>query len=452
MKSERNVSHIRTISGNFMKTKILLLSVVSILIISLAAGAFWWLLRPQVITFDSGDKLTLLKVDYGKKHAPPGSKTTAARGRRGAAFSTPTDTLVFWVRQEHKPKQFANFQYYLYDKAGAACVGYSGMNYGNGNRQQGSEVVGIQFGAFPRRQGKFLLRAQENSPDGQEMSDQKFVIRNPARGSFPTWTPDSLPVTQDDDDVSVTLTKLVAGAAMQFTRDNDDPDDAVNKGVQATFNVQRNGKPLTNWEPVSVETSDATGNHVSGWVAKNDWNGNDNTAAYQYGLWPDEPAWKIRFEFSQKSDFAGGELWSVQGIPVQPGRQMDFWNYANRRAQTDAPFAETDLNGFHLKIFPAKQFTDMPPNSQPQGGLFIEAAPPLPSGMRLTVVKLTDDQTNDVGFWENTYSPNRNVSLDQCQLRDLGGATNLNVTIALHKSRFVEFTVKPEIAPAEAAQ
>jgi hypothetical protein len=29
--------------------------------------------------------------------------------------------------------------------------------------------------------------------------------------------------------------------------------------------------------------------------------------------------------------------------------------------------------------------------------------------------------------------------------------TNLNLTIALHKSRFVEFTVKPEKAPAVVA-
>jgi hypothetical protein len=36
-------------------------------------------------------------------------------------------------------------------------------------------------------------------------------------------------------------------------------------------------------------------------------------------------------------------------------------------------------------------------------------------------------------------------------LRDVGGATNLNLTIALHKSRFVEFTAKPEKAPAAPA-
>jgi hypothetical protein len=276
------------------------------------------------------------------------------------------------------------------------------------------------------------------------MSDQKFIIRNPARGPFQSWTPDLLPNTQDDDDLSVTLTKLASGAAMPYQRDNDDADDAMNKGVQATFNVERNGKPVTDWEPVSVETSDATGNHVGGWIAGNNWNGNDDVAVYQYGLWPDEPAWKVRFEFSQKSDFADSELWSVHGIPVQAGRQQDFYNYNNRRNSTNAAFAETDLNGFHLKIFPAKQFSNMPPNSQPQGGLMIQATPRLPDGMRLTIAKLTDDQTNDIGFWENSYSPNPNMTQDQCQLRDMGDATNLNLTIALHKSRFVEFTVKPE--------
>jgi hypothetical protein len=438
-------------SGNYglMKTKILLWSVVAILIIGLAVVAFWWLRRPQVITFSDDSKLTLLKVDYGKKHAPPDVKATkGARTRRGNSFNTPTDTLVLWVRQEHDPQQYANFQYYLYDKAGTACA----VSYGyGGGGQQGSEVVGIRFEAFPRRQGKFMVRVQEQGNGGQEMSDQKFVIRNPARKSFPTWTAETLPDTKEDDDFSATLTKLVAGAAAPYQRDQDDADDAANKGVQATFHAERNGNAVTNWEPVSVVTSDATGNHVGGGVEKNDWQDGDDTVVYQYGLWPDEAAWKLRVEFSQKSNFAESEVWSVQDIPVQPGRQMDFYNSINRRNNTNSAFAETDLNGFHLKIFPAKQFADMPPNSQPQGGLIIQATPPLPSGMRLTIARLTDDQTNDIGFWENSYNPNQNMTMDQCQLRDISGVTNLNITLALHKSRFVEFTVKPEKAPAAVA-
>ena len=431
------------------RTKILLWSVVAILITGLAAGAFFWLRKPQVITFDSGDKVTLLKVDYGKRHAPPGVKLPAttnmvARVRRGGAFTTPTDTLVVWVRQSHDPRQYANFQYYLYDKAGTACAASYG--YGGGGRQ-GSEVVGVQFPAFPRRQGKFILRVQENSNTGQEMSDDKFIIRNPARGSFPTWTADALPDTQEDDDFSATLTKLVSGAAMPYQRDGDDADDAANKGVQATFHMERDDNAVTNWEPVLIETSDATSNQVAGAVAKNNWQDGDDTVVYQYGLWPDEAAWKLRVEFSQQSDFAADELWTVQDIPLEPGRQMDFYNYYGRRADTNEAFAETDLNGYHLKIFPAKQFTDVPQNSQPQGGFTIQTTPSLPEGMRLTLLKLTDDQTNDIGNWNFGTFGNGNSTTYRYGLQNLGGATNLNLTIALHKSRFVEFTVQPEKAP-----
>ena len=429
-----------------MKLKIILWSVVLILIIGIAAVAFWWLRRPQIITFSDDSKLTLLAVDYGKKHAPPNVKAPAGgtRARRGNSFNTPTDTLVLWVRQEHDPQQYANFQYYLYDKAGTACAVSYG--YGGGGRQ-GSEVVGIRFEAFPRRQGKFIVRVQEQGNGGPEMSDQKFVIRNPARKSFPAWTAEALPDTKQNDDFSATLTKLVAGAAMPYQRDQDDADDAANKGVQATFRAERNGNAATNWEPVSVVTSDATGNHVGGGVAKNDWQDGNDTVVYQYGLWPDEAAWKLRVEFSQQSNFADSELWSAQNIPVEDGRQQDFYNYNNGRANTNSVFAETDLNGFHLKIFTPEQFTDAGQNSYLQGGLTIQVTPSLTEGMLMTLVKLTDDQTNDImNMNQGTMGDGKSTTYHY-GLRNFYGVTNLNLTIALHKSRFVEFTVKPEKAP-----
>ncbi|HUB87818.1 MAG TPA: hypothetical protein VMB22_07995 [Verrucomicrobiae bacterium] len=428
--------------------KIIVLSVVGILIAGLAVAAFLLLRRPQVITFSDGAKVTLLAVDYGKRHVPPaGSAATGAR--RARVITTTNDTLVLWVRQDYAPgQQWESFQYYVYDEAGTAC----NMSYGYGNNGRGSEVTGVQIDSFPRRQGKFIVRIQEQGNGGQEMSDQKFVISNPARKSFADWTTEPLPDTKDDDDVSVTLTKLMAGAAMPYTRNNDDPDDPMNKGVQATFHVERNGKPVTNWEPVSVETSDATGNHCEGWVAQNNWDSGDDTVLYQYALWPDEPAWKIRLEFSQQSDFADNELWSVTNVPVQAGRQQDMWNYS-RNGQASSAVAEADLNGYHLKIFPAKQFTDMPPNSEPQGGMVIETQPRLADGMRLTIAKLTDEQGNDIGFWNGGWNGGQDATYYQFQLRDVAGATNLNLTIALHKSRYFEFTVKPEKAPAsDAAQ
>src|SRR5215469_17622711 len=111
----------RTVS-DFMKMKILVWTVVVVFVLVVISGAVWYSMRPQVITFDDGNKLTLLAVDYGKKHVSPVTKK---------ATTTPTNMLFLWVRQQHDPNQYSYFQYYLYDKAGTACV--TGMGGNNGN-------------------------------------------------------------------------------------------------------------------------------------------------------------------------------------------------------------------------------------------------------------------------------------------------------------------------------
>lgn len=442
-----------------MKTKVLLWSIVSILVIGIAAGAFWWSRRPQVILLDNGDRLTLMGVTYGRHHTPPTQKKkTAAGARRGGqgpqAFNTPNDALVVWMRQEHPANQWPNYQLFLYDKANTACVGGPGnRNWGGGGS---NEIVAVQFDAFPRRQGSLILRVQEWGQGGQMMNEKHFVISNPAHGSFEKWQPEALPATKSDDDFSVTLTKLVAGADLPYQRNQDDVDDAMNKGVAVTYTAEWNGSPASNWQLVSVETSDATGNHVSGGVMGGQQDNND-TVTYQPGLWPDEPVWKIRMQFSQQKNFASNEVWSATGLPLVAGRRQDFWNfgnniYNNRRSNTNQPAAETDLNGYHLKIYPAQQFTDQQMgNGEIDGGFYVQTTPSLPAGTTLTLVKVADNQDGEIQSNGSNTSGNGSSSYFGYQLRDLGGLTNINVTVALHRNRFVEFTVKPAKASADAS-
>jgi hypothetical protein len=278
------------------------------------------------------------------------------------------------------------------------------------------------------------------------MNEKHFVVSNPARGPFEKWQPEPLPATKTDDDFSVTLTKLVAGADLPYQRNQEDADDAMNKGVAATLSVQRNGSPVANWQLESVETSDGTGNHVSSGGVQNAWQDGNDSVTYQAGLWPDEPAWKIRMGFSQQSDFASNELWSVSNVPLEPGSQQEYWNFGNnfnnRRSNTNVVVAETDLGGVHLKIFPAKLFSDQQMgNGEIGGGVHIQATPSLPAGTVMTLVKVTDNQGGEIQSNGSGTS-----TIYSYQLRDLGGLTNLNLTIALHKNRYVEFTVKPEIS------
>ncbi len=501
--------------------KIILSSIVIVLILGIAAGAYWWLRRPQVITFSDDCKLTLLGVDYGKRHAPPGGKLPPAPARpaaRGGApvrrvgngsFTTAADTLVVWLRAKSDqssdtPNQYQNFQFFIYDKAGTACAQTSA------SVQPGTEVFNVQFPAFPRRQGQLYLRVQENGNGGQEMADKKFVINNPAAvKSFPKWTPEPLPVTKEDDGLSVTLTKLVSGANLPYQRVQDDPDDVINKGVQVAYRVERGGKPVTNWQPASVEITDATGNRTAINYGPNgnqaQWSGDEATLTLQYGLWPDEPAcglwpdepaWKLRMEFTQNSDFSSDEQWTAQNIPMVLGSQQSFnGNFGGRAGPVivrggvvtmpanppgggnppaaPTPCAEADLNGHHIKIFPAVQFTNtaqnLPPNYIPpqQAGLMIQIQPAVmnfmgrpmngvngtqtaDNGMRLALAKVTDGQGGEITSYSSSSSMTGmagtadSSSTFRYTFRDTGGVTNINVTIALHKNRFFEFTAKPE--------
>ena len=496
-----------------MKAKILVGSVLSILIISLAGGAYWWMSRPQVITFSDGSKLTLLGVEYGKSHAVPGGKLPPGSPRivwtvgpevnafsplsGNGSFTTFNDMLVVWVRAKYnctpnqpgQPGQYRSFQLSVYDKDGTARGGGASPN--RSDSPQGDDILAIPFDAFPRRAGKLYLRAEENGSGGRKISDEKFVISNPAaKMSFAKWTPEPVPDRQTNGDWAMTLTKLVAGVNKPYQTNSDNPDDARNKGVQVTFHAERAGKPVTNWQLASVEFTDATGNRtgINSWPkggGQVQWNGDEGTFTYPYGLWPDEPAWKLRLVMAQTSDFSSDEQWTAQNIPVVPGSQQSVNAMAGmpsismrdgvivrNNLPAPTPCAEADLAGHHIKVFPAVQFTNndrvgnLPANfTPPQTALSIQIQPALmengaifrngangtqmaDDGLRLTLAKVTDGQGGEIETYSSGMSYNSTGGTSftanyRFMLRDLAGVRNISATIALHTNRTFEFTVKP---------
>ena len=424
--------------------KFILWGVVIILIVGTAVAGFLWWRKPQVLTLSDGMKLTVLGVDYGKHHKAPAVKINGATRRNlgggPTSFNTTNDTLVVWILSEHKANQWPNYQVLAQDKAATACAG----SWSGGSSQQiksGMEIRGIQLDAFHRRERKIILRIMNFGQRGQQFAKGQFIISNPVRGAFPQWTAEPLPDKQSDGDLNVTLTRLNNVAS--FNRGTGVPaKDPVNRAVETVFHTEQNGMVVTNWQPMHIETSDATGNRIdnSSWSNGRDDNG-DATMTYQWGLWPDEPVWKLRVEMSRTAGFNSDEVWSVTNVPVNLGSQQDVWNYRNQNRQSrKTAFAETNLNGFHLKIFPAVRFTDQNfGNGEKPGGFLIQVEPELSNGMRMTLAKITDEQGRDLQSW----GPNGGGDYEIYQLPNLRNAKTLNVTIAVHKSRFVEFAVKP---------
>jgi hypothetical protein len=431
--------------------KIILWSIVLLVVAGVAVDAFLWLRKPQIIKLSDGTKLTLMGVTYGKHHVAPKVKIAGKtiRGNGGARIDSTNNTVVVWIEAEHKPNQYPNFQLMVYDKANTACST-------SGSRTQsqvknGVDIMGFRLDAFPRRDSKLILRVMSYGQRGQQVSKEQFVISNPARGSFAKWTPDPLPNSQSDGDLNVTLTKLVAGAQLPYNRGNGVPqNDPMNKCVQIALDVQQKGQSVTNWRPIRVVTSDATGNSIQGWINDFRQNGQESGYFYQEGLWPDEPAWKLRVEFSRTSGFSDDEVWVVTNVPVGPGTQQDVWNnFGNSDTARKAAFAEATVNGIHLKLFPAIQYQDQNNGGGQSVSFSLKADPdPEATGLRLTVLKAADDQDHILqnrgsswggGNYQYQYSGVRNLK-------------TLNLTFALHKSRFVEFTVKPVTAAATSNQ
>ena len=424
--------------------KIILWSIVSLVIAGIAGDVFLWLRKPQVIKLNDGTKLTLVGVTYGKHHVAPKIKIAGARARGGGArMDSTNDTLVVWIEAEHKANQYPNYQLLVYDKANTACV----STYARAQSQikNGVEIQGFMLDAYPRWDRKMVLRVMNYGQRGQQVSKEQFVVSNPARSSFAKWTPDPLSNSQSDGDLDVTLTKLIAAAPSPYNRGNGVPkNDPMNKCVQIAFDVRQKGQSVTNWHPVRAETSDAVGNHVTGWINQSGVrNGQSLGCFYQPELWPDEPAWRLRLEFSRTSGFNDDELWSVTNISVRAGSQQEIqnaWSWGNQvnPGRVPAAFAETTLNGIHVKLFPAIQYTDYGNNKVV--GFVLKADPdPETDGMRMSPLSVTDNQGRALnnqgsswggGNYQYEFGAPRNIQ-------------SLNVTIALHRSRFFEYTVKP---------
>jgi hypothetical protein len=429
-----------------MKAKILSRS--SFVFIGIGFTAFG---QPQVIQLDEGTKLTFLGTTTGTRQMAPGYE------KLGTAnwLYTPDGPSTIWILAEHDKSKWPSYELLISDKAKTGCVNLEAST--RSHIRDGVDIQGFPMRAFPRWDKEMLARVK---PYGGAIAQGEFVITNPAPAAVENWIPERLPITKSDGDLEVTLTKLVAGAPFPY-RQGEHPltNDPANRCVHLNFDFRQNGQLTTNWGPWPVLTFDAAGNRVSGLIHEYPLNGINpiypdrvhpsfppvfDGYFYRPGLWPDQSPWKVRLEFIRRSNFNTEETVTFTSLAVRLGSPQDFddeWSWDETK--TNFSFvAEQMVNGIKLKLLPPLVYSPKAMPGEKHLGVLIYAAPEREArAMHLTLLQATDENGQEVptpfrngGGWAGHFS------LDFPSGR---AVQILNIKLALHKSRFVEFTITP---------
>ncbi len=289
----------------------------------------------------------------------------------------------------------------------------------------GAWIEGWAFESWPRRERTFTLRVYEQGkryPDATPIG--QFTVRNPTPGKYPVWTAPEPPMTAREGDLSVTLFDLTAGVGRGSNKWKPAPNPTVSQ-PRAGFRIERNGRATKEWGIASVEASDATSNFIAGiWSSSQ-----EPDAEYvelQPHLWPAEPAWKLRVGFTQRSNFVASELWTIRGVPL-PGTDL-----------TNTVPTQTNLQGALL------QYAGGERGPSRLGGdyhFYFRVTPGRPD-YRMTLVRAVDDNGREATVSVSFESPDQlGITLRVTTTI----ATSLDLTLALHQTRYVEFLARPRI-------
>jgi hypothetical protein len=413
------------------------------LVVLLLLAALVALLQPSSgsighkVTFSDGTTMTLKAVTYGTQHRYFGGgwqqRLLSLLPRKLAAklaaqqgvltMDRPTmgrPSVTFWFERVGTGPTTGAPQLVLFDANGfGVCGSHPVMRVGAG----ANWIEGRAFESWPRRERTFTLRVYEQGtrdPDANPIGE--FTVRNPTPGNYPVWTAPEPPVTAREGDLSITLFDLTAGVDLRSNERKPAPNPTVSM-TRAGFRVERNGRPTKEWGIASVEASDATGNVIADIWGKGP--GLDSEfVRLKHHLWPAEQAWKLRVGLSQRSDFVASELWTLRGVPL------------SGVVPTNTVATQTNLQGALLQYTGPGRGSWVTCNHR----FHFRVTPSRPD-YRVTLVNAIDDNGREATVGGSFESPGEWAF----GLRVNTNATSLDLTVALHQTRYFEFLVRPRI-------
>lgn len=305
---------------------------------------------------------------------------------------------------------------------------------------QGETIHGWQIRSFPRRNRTITLQFFADLPGDIWTNAAQFQIPNPAYADYAQWIPEPWPTTKTNASLAVTLQEFVSGERMSGRRARGDDTTAARK-TRLLFSFAQDGKPSNDWRVRKLTLTDATGNHWAPFLdfVEKDFNWAQGGEVEFFGaLWRGENAWKLNAELVRTGGFHSEDLWEVP-IPLPAvGSVATLTNVWNDDGKTVKLVAFASPNRDHAGDFKwIAKWWGADKNEVYSLALQVNG---LAKGQRLSVVKALDDSGAETKIVQHGSQDDERQALF---LKPAGAATTIRLTMALQKSAFVEFLVRP---------
>jgi hypothetical protein len=284
------------------------------------------------------------------------------------------------------------------------------------------------FPNFPCRQSAVNFSIHDFGTAFKPVRRATLPVMNPAGGSPRELKPVSLPAEVRDGPWTMRLLRLTTSAPEK--RPQGSGSDFERTWGTAFFQILRDGHPDDAWTVEALTCRDAAGHVVEVKPIHRQMMGDEWFWLFSEPLWPANEALRVEAEFTLTKDFAPDDVFTTPPLPVPTN---------------DVPEQVATKWEHHGVTLATAQLQRV--NSGPRGvGEFrathqlLLTALPVVRGVRLRLIEVQDDQGRGVAFQTEQTAPG---NWHLFSLNVPAETRELHAHIAVSRSRFAEFVVKP---------
>lgn len=417
---------------------------------AVVAGFIAWLILGRggrTMRLADGREFSVVAVTYGTNHVfeegPPwarlmarfGSRSTASRfGYRSSGYIPSTvPSVMIWsrwaVENSNGPPRFAS----VADAHGIATEPVDATS----KQVSYPKTVAWRFENYPRLQKEFKVRFYDYDLFRvRARREGEVAVRNPVAIVKPPAPASSAPVNATNGVLECTLRSLLCGGPpprRPLTARN-----AIAPWVTARFEFRENGQPATDWTIKRVESVGATGNYFMGDRLAEELEEGRRVARFTGAFWQDEMDWKLIVEVTPTRNFPAESFWTVRLVTSA---------FLHESFATNLQAEARGLRHARVTIVPAIGDTLQPDKPGLRVvALRINYTPDAPD-LYVDVAGATDGEGHELRV---TPSPSPRAGLSEANVELLSNTHDLNLTFAIHRSRKLEFRVRPEFVSTNA--